>query len=325
MSGLCDSSNRPINYLRISVTDRCNLRCIYCMPSEGVELLGHDDILRYEEIDMVARAAAGLGINKVRITGGEPLVRTNLVALVRMLAGIEGIDDIALTTNGVLLRGNAALLKQAGLKRVNISLDTLESERFRQITRRDNMDEVLDGLKSAQEAGLEPVKLNMVVMRDINDDEVVDFARKTITDGWHVRFIEHMPFAGRESISFVPTSEIRSRLSILGELEPHMPGSGSGPAKYFKFKDAPGTVGFISPLSEHFCFSCNRLRLTVDGKLRPCLFSDEEIDLRTPLRNGTTENGIRDLIHRAVDIKPRCHNLSEGISPNGRTMSQVGG
>jgi len=176
------------------------------MPSEGVELLGHDDILRYEEIDMVARAAAGLGINKVRITGGEPLVRTNLVALVRMLAGIEGIDDIALTTNGVLLRGNAALLKQAGLKRVNISLVALESERFRQITRRDNMDEVLDGLKSAQEAGLEPVKLNMVVMRDINDDEVVDFARKTITDGWHVRFIEHMPFAGRESISFVPTS-----------------------------------------------------------------------------------------------------------------------
>lgn len=325
MTGLCDSSNRPINYLRISVTDRCNLRCIYCMPPEGVEMLSHRDVLRYEEIDRITRAAVDMGINKVRITGGEPLVRADLVSLVHMLSLIEGIDDIALTTNGVLLRGNAIPLKQAGLQRVNISLDTLKSERFRKIARRNNLSQVLDGIKSAQEAGLEPVKLNMVVMRGINDNEVVDFARKTITDGWHVRFIEHMPFAGRETISFVPTSEVKIHISTLGELEPCMPGSGSGPAKYFRFKNAPGTVGFISPVSEHFCFSCNRLRLTVDGKLRPCLFSDVEVDLRTPLRSGATENDIRDLIQQAVDIKPRCHHLAEGISPNGRTMSQVGG
>jgi cyclic pyranopterin phosphate synthase len=296
------------------------------MPSEGIEMLSYDDVLRYEEIIMVARAAANLGINKVRITGGEPLVRANLASLVHMLAGVEGIDDIALTTNGILLGQYAFTLKQAGLKRVNISLDTLRRERFKQITRRDNLSHVLDGMKSAQEAGLEPVKLNMVVMRGINDGEVVDFARMTITDGWHVRFIEHMPFAGRESISFVPTSEIRDRLNSIGKLESCMPSSGSGPAKYFKFKGAPGTVGFISPLSEHFCFSCNRLRLTVDGKLRPCLFSDEEVDLRATLKGeASVDKDIEHLIKQAVDAKPLCHRLNEGISPDGLKMSQVGG
>lgn len=325
MTGLCDSCQRPINYLRISVTDRCNLRCVYCMPPEGVKPLSRDDVLHYEEIFTVAKAAAEMSINKLRLTGGEPLARAHLTTLIRMLSSIGNIDDIALTTNGVLLRQHAKRLKEAGLRRVNVSLDTLKRERFREIARRDHLDEVLDGLDAAKEAGLEPVKVNMVVMRGINDDEVLDFARCTIEEGWHVRFIEQMPFVGGSGISFVPTHEIHERLLCLGTLEPCLTNSGSGPAKYFQFKGASGTIGFISPISDHFCFNCNRLRLTVDGKLRPCLFSDKEIDLKTSLRSGASSDDIKQLIRQAVAAKPKQHQLCEGISPKGRTMSQVGG
>ena len=325
MTGLSDSFQRPINYLRISVTDRCNLRCTYCMPEHGITLLTHSEILRYEEIQAVAQAAAALGINKLRLTGGEPLVRSGLPHLVAMLSQIEGIDDIALTTNGVLLRRYAAQLRQAGLRRVNVSLDTLKRDRFHRITRDYKLGEVLDGIETAKAVGLDPVKVNMVVMRGINDDEVLDFARLTLKDGWHVRFIEPMPFGTGDGSSFIPTSEIQERLLSLGPLEPCLHSHGNGPAKYFRFPGAQGTVGFITPLSEHFCFNCNRLRLTVDGKLRPCLLSDEEVDLKTHLRRGASREELKGLIVQAVAAKPERHHLSEGVLPKGRAMCQVGG
>ncbi len=325
MTGLSDSFQRPINYLRISVTDRCNLRCIYCMPDQGITLLPHSEILRYEEILAVAQAAAALGINKLRLTGGEPLVRSELTELVRMLSQVEGIDDIALTTNGVLLRQYATLLKEAGLKRVNVSLDTLKQDRYQHITRYGRLDDVLDGIETAKEAGLDPVKVNMVVIQGINDDEVIDFARLTLNDGWHVRFIELMPFSSDDHLSFIATSEIKERLLSLGPTETCLTSHGNGPAKYFRFPEAKGTVGFISPITEHFCFNCNRLRLTADGKLRPCLLSDYEVDLKNPLRNGASLEELKGLIRQAVAAKPERHQLAEGILPKGRAMRQVGG
>ena len=327
MTGLSDSFQRPINYLRISVTDRCNLRCIYCMPTCGVRLMSHCDILTYEEIHTVTRAAAELGISKVRITGGEPLVRLGLSQLVRMLAGIKGIDDISLTTNGTLLGNYAAELKQAGLRRVNISLDTLKLDRFEFITGQNKLKEVLEGITIARAVGLNPVKLNMVVMAGINDDELLDFGTKTINEGWHVRFIELMPVArgGTTASQFVPVSDMRKHLEQLGGLEPCLADVGNGPARYFRFPNARGTIGFITPVSEHFCFRCNRLRLTADGKLRPCLLSEDEIDLKQPLRSGISLSGLKQLIEETAARKPLCHQLAEGHIPKDRPFSQVGG
>ena len=328
MTGLSDSFQRPINYLRISVTDRCNLRCIYCLPPEGVDLVSHQEILSYEEVYTVARAAAELGINKIRITGGEPLVRLGLPKLIQMLAGIKAIDDISLTTNGTLLGDYAAELKKAGLRRVNVSLDTLKSDRFERITRGgSNLGQVLEGIKVAREVGLEPVKLNMVVMSGINDDELLDFAAKTITEEWHVRFIELMPVAGQGSTAprFVSATEMRQQLEQLGELEPCLPSVGNGPAKYFRLPHAKGTIGFITPISEHFCFQCNRMRLTAYGKLRPCLLTDYEIDLKQPLRHGISKAGLKKLFKQAVADKPLRHQLAEGYVPKQRPFSHVGG
>lgn len=325
MTGLSDSFQRPIDYLRISVTDRCCLRCIYCMPSEGISLMPRSDILSYEEIHTVAEAAAELGISKIRITGGEPLVRAGLPKLVQMLAQIKTIDDISLTTNGILLARYAARLKAAGLRRVNVSLDTLKADKFKHITRGGNIDDVLKGIEVARSVGLNPIKINMVVMFGVNDDELVDFAMRTIHDEWHVRFIEHMPFVeGNTHSSFVPVSEMREHLAVLGKLEP-CSFKGNGPAKYFRLPGAKGTVGFITPVSEHFCFNCNRLRLTADGKLRLCLLSEEEIDLRQPLRNGMSSAELKKLIEEAVARKPLRHNLAEGQVPQNRPFSQVGG
>jgi len=326
MDVLADSYHRPVNYLRISVTDRCNLRCIYCMPAGGIStLLAHDDILTYEEISVVAQAAAELGIVKLRLTGGEPLVRKGLPELVAMLAAIEGIDDISLTTNGVLLENYADELKEAGLHRVNVSLDSLCGDTFHRITRVGELDRVLRGIEAARGAGLNPVKTNTVVIRGINDDEVLDFARLTIEGDWHVRFIEYMPFTidgGGEDL-LVPVEEIRRRIETLGELESSLP-SGGGPAKYFRLPGASGTIGFISPVSEHFCSVCNRLRLTADGKLRPCLSSDDEIDLLHPLRQGVTVGDIKLLIQKAVSRKPAGHRLKAGVTCE-RLMAQIGG
>ena len=325
MTGLSDSFQRPIDYLRISVTDRCNLRCIYCMPAEGVRLMSHEDILSYEEIHKVAEAAAELGIKKLRITGGEPLVRAGLPKLVQMLAQIDAIDDISLTTNGILLAHYAAELKSAGLRRVNVSLDTLKPDRFKEITRYGNFADVLEGIEVAKSVGLIPTKINVVVMPGINDDELIDFATKTITEEWHVRFIEHMPFGEHaNTFTFISVAEMRQRLAVLGELEP-CSFKGNGPAKYFRLPQAKGTIGFITPVSEHFCFNCNRLRLTADGKLRPCLLSEEEIDLRQPLRSGISSAELKSLIKKAVANKPLRHNLAEGRVPQDRPFSQVGG
>jgi len=328
MTGLSDSFQRPINYLRISVTDRCNLRCIYCMPACGVSLMSHDDILTYEEIYTVVRAAAELGIDKVRLTGGEPLVRLGLPGLVRMLARIGSINDISLTTNGLLLGRYAAELKQAGLGRVNVSLDTLKPEKFRLITRGSNgLGEVLAGIEAARLAGLNPVKINVVVMAGINDDELVDFAAKTISEGWHIRFIELMLPVGvsMAAAQVVPAGEMRERLGVLGELEPCLPGAGNGPARYFRFPGAVGTLGFITPVSEHFCFGCNRLRLTSDGRLRPCLLAEDEVDLKPSLRRGVSSAELKRLIETAVSRKPLRHHLDEGRMPKDRPFSQVGG
>jgi cyclic pyranopterin phosphate synthase len=327
MTGLYDSFQRPINYLRISVTDRCNLRCVYCMPAEGICQMSHRDILSYEEIYTVVRAASELGINKVRLTGGEPLVRLGISKLVAMLSRIEAIDDISLTTNGTLLARHAAELKESGLGRVNISLDTLKRERFRVITRSHcDLGDVLEGIEAAKLAGLRPVKINVVVMAGINGDEVLDFARKTINDDWHVRFIEFMPTAGvGTALHFVPVASIKKQLESLGELEPCFPHVGNGPARYFRFTGSQGSIGYISPVSEHFCFHCNRLRLTADGKLRPCLLSEEEIDLRQPLRCGITSAELGGLIRQAVAKKPLRHQLAEGLLPLNRPMAQVGG
>ena len=327
MTGLSDSFQRPIDYLRISVTDRCNLRCSYCMPANGIRLMPSDTLLAYEEIYTIVRVAAELGINKIRITGGEPLVRSGLPELIQMLARIDTIDDISLTTNGTLLGRYAAELKQAGLKRVNVSLDTLKPDRFEAITKGNKLEEVLKGIAVARSVGLNPVKLNVVVMAGVNDDELLDFGAKTISDGWHVRFIELMPVAGREAtaLQFVSVSDMRKRLEQLGKLEPCLPSIGNGPAKYFRFPYAKGTVGFITPLSEHFCVGCNRMRLTADGKLRLCLLAEDEVDLKQPLRSGISSAGLKQLIEEAVASKPLRHYVAEGYMPKDRPFSQVGG
>lgn len=327
MTGLSDSFQRPINYLRISVTDRCNLRCVYCMPESGVALMSHYDILSYEEIYTVVKAAAELGINRVRLTGGEPLVRAGLADLVSLISSIDTIDDLSLTTNGILLAQYAVELKEAGLRRVNVSLDTLKPERFRQITRCGTLQSTLEGIEAAQQAGLTPVKINMVVMAGVNDDELTDFAAKTAKDGWNVRFIELMPSSANEPVSskLVSVSDMKKRIEAMGKLETSSVEVGNGPAKYFRLPGASGTIGFISPVTEHFCFRCNRLRLTADGKLRPCLLSDEEIDLKAPLRGGAPIEELKKLIAMAIATKPKGHRLADGTRPKGRPFSQVGG
>jgi len=328
MTGILDSFGRSINYLRISVTDRCNLRCIYCMPPEGVPQMSHSEILSYEEIRTVVQAAAELGINKIRLTGGEPLVRAELPKLIKMLSQIEGIQELSLTTNGTLLKKCALELKQAGLSRVNVSLDTLKSDKFRYVTHLGELKDVLEGIEAAKEAGFDPVKINTVVMRGINDDEILDFARMTYKDGWHVRFIELMPFKG--VAEFVPSIELRQHISLLGKLEPCPDSIGittNGPAIYYRLSGAKGTIGFISPLTEtSFCSRCNRMRLTPDGKLRPCLLGEEEIDLKMPLRNNASMEELKRLILKAVASKLERHNLGGGnVRLVKRKMSQIGG
>ena len=328
-----DACNRPISYLRISVTDRCNLRCTYCMPEEGVARRSHEEILRYEEIEIVVQAAAGLGISKVRITGGEPLVRPGIVDLVRMLARVPGVDDLAMTTNGTLLARFAGDLAEAGLQRVNVSLDTLRPDRFRRITRCGELEDVLVGMEAARGAGLEPIKVNTVVIRGMNEDEAVDSARKTVDEAWNVRFIELMPVGVSGGLDndgwherVVTAADIRQEIeAALGPLEPAKTSAGSGPARYYRVPGAGGTIGFITPVSEHFCLHCNRLRLTADGYLRPCLLSDDEIDLRTPLRQGAGVEEIEELLLKAIMRKPSQHRLDELLAPENRVMSEIGG
>lgn len=337
-----DAFGRRIDYLRISVTDRCNLRCMYCMPPGGIEWKSHEDILSFEEIERFAAIAADEGISKIRLTGGEPLVRHGIVDHVRRLVATSGIEAIALTTNATLLPQYAAELAEAGLKRINISLDTLDPEVYARITRRGKLDTVLEGIEAAFAVGMDPVKLNVVVVRGL-DQDLLGFAKMTLDRPLHVRFIEYMPVGevgehsctsaeadGWTEADHVPTDEILARLTAegaaagLGELQAvarnDAPG-GWGPARYYRFPDARGTLGVISPLSHHFCGECNRLRLTADGGLRTCLFSDEELDVRSVLRTGTDED-VRQIIRDALAAKPEGHHQQHGTV---RRMSQIGG
>lgn len=327
MSGIVDSFHRRINYTRISVTDRCNLRCIYCM-ARMVPHLSHDDILRYEEIHRVVLAAAGLGVKKIRLTGGEPLARLNLSRLVELLSQVDGVDEVSLTTNGTLLEKYADELRAAGLKRVNISLDTFNADKFKFITGSDRLKDVLRGIEAAKKAGLNPVKINMVVLRGINDDEILDFARMSLGDGWHVRFIEHMPLVNSrvENDRLVAISEIMATIrESLGELRPCWQTSGNGPAKYYQLPDAKGTLGFIGPVTECFCAECNRFRLTADGRLRPCLLEDDEVDIKGPLRRGASIEELEKLIQGAAALKRAQHRLGEQPALAKRQMWQIGG
>ncbi|MCL4514618.1 MAG: GTP 3',8-cyclase MoaA [Firmicutes bacterium] len=337
---MLDSYGRKISYLRVGVTDFCNLRCVYCMPPEGVPPRSHGEILRFEEIERVVRVATRLGIDKVRLTGGEPLVRRGIVDLVRIIAGIPGIDDLALTTNGTKLAEMASGLKAAGLRRVNISLDSLKPERFKEITRGGDLGQVWRGIEAARREGLTPIKLNVVIMRGVNDDEMAEFAGLTISQDLHIRFIELMSL-GRESwhgLRHVPSSELKMRLEdapeggLAGRPLEAVPGQdGDGPARYYRFAGAQGTIGFISAVSDHFCHSCNRLRLTPGGKLRSCLLSNGESDLLGPLRRGMTDAELEAFLARAIAEKPAKQGTGAALedwlreNPSARFMSQIGG
>lgn len=323
-----DPYGRTIDYLRISVTDRCNLRCIYCMPSKGVMPIKHKDILSYEEIVRIVRIAAPMGIRKVRITGGEPLARKNITHLISSLNAINGIENISLTTNGVLLEKYADEIARAGLDRVNVSLDSLSPDRYKEITRGGSLDVVLRGIEKAENAGLKPVKINMVPIRGFNVDEIEEFATITLEKSYQVRFIEFMPIGARQMWShdkYIPLNEIKSIVEKVGSLTP-VKVRKSGPARYFRFEGAAGVVGFINAVTHQFCEECNRLRLTADGKLRPCLFSETEVDLKTPIRNGTSDVEIEGLIRYAIEVKPEKHNIDcRDGSAFLKPMSRIGG
>ena len=324
-----DTFKREINYLRVSVTDRCNLRCLYCMPESGIKQVNSQEILSFEEFLKIIKCSAEMGIKKIRITGGEPLVRLGLVDFIKSLRQIEGLDDIALTTNGILLTQYAKSLKEAGLNRVNISLDTLKPDRFKEITRLGNLEEVFKGIDAALEHGLEPVKLNMVVMKGFNEDEILDFARLTVDRPLHVRYIELMPIGESDQWAGwrrMDISEIKEELRKVGKLVPlKKKMDGSGPAKYYSLPGAKGTIGFISAMSSHFCGECNRLRLTAEGNLRPCLHSKVEYDLKSLLRSGASDEEITRRIEEVVLAKPNRHSMEEGWKDNERIMSQIGG
>ena len=326
---LKDGFNRTIDYLRVSVTDRCNLRCVYCMPEEGLPWIAKHDILSFEEIVAVVEAAASVGVRSIRLTGGEPLVRRDLDRLVAQIAAVPGIEDIALSTNALLLEAQLEGLVAAGLRRVNISLDTLREDRFFAIARRPGLARVLGGIDAAIAAGLAPIKLNCVVMRGQNDDEIADFAALTKARAVFVRFIEVMPVEenlGLQRDTYVASDEILERVRSIGEIVPVAGPGGNGPARYFAFPGAPGAVGVISPLSHDYCEKCNRVRLTADGRLRLCLFGDQHLDLRTPLRNGAACTDLAEIFRAAMFIKPERHHLQLGEASSAmRAFSEIGG
>ena len=324
-----DQFGRRIRYLRISVTDRCNLRCTYCMPEEGLAWIPKPEMLAYEEISEIVRQMAALGLERVRITGGEPLVRKDLPDLVRMIAAVPGIDDISLSTNAILLPRFATALREAGVGRVNVSLDTLDRDGFEEIARRParRFDETMEGLRAAEEVGFAPIKINCVIMRGLNDHEVVDFAEITRERPWHVRFIELMPVGENLHLTdrFISTDEVLEKIRAIEDLVPDPGPRGNGPAVYYRFPDGAGTVGAITPLSHNYCERCNRMRLTADGKLRTCLFGDHEVDLKGPLREtGSIEGAVAE----ALAGKPKRHYLELGTAAGSgglAALSQVGG
>ena len=312
---MIDQYNRDINYLRISITDHCNLRCQYCVPKDGHSLLGHNDILRYEEILRVVMIAVKMGITKVRITGGEPLVRRGVIDFIATLNLIEGIEDISLTTNGILLEEASEKLFASGVRRINVSLDSLDPEKYHWITRGGSIQAVLRGIDRVYALGFSPIKINIVAIKGFNDDEIIKFAELTLDRPYQVRFIELMPlgFAGMENLGkFLSNDLIKEQISQHYPLE-MVKGrrkKSDGPADIYKIKAGQGEIGFISPVSHHFCRSCNRLRLTADGHLRACLLLDDEIDLRLPLRSGCTNSDLETLLRSAVAKKPVGHQMN---------------
>jgi cyclic pyranopterin phosphate synthase len=321
-----DQFGRRIEYLRISVTDKCNFRCVYCMPPEGLQWLPKSEILSYEEIAAIVSELSLEGISRVRITGGEPTIRPNLDRLIAMLRAIDGIEDIALSTNGVKLHDLARIYCDAGLDRVNISVDSLKPDRIAAIARRDMGFDPIAAASAAESAGLSPIKLNMVVMRGINDDEVEDFARLTLDHPWHVRFIELMPVGSMREITWehvVPSDEILERIARIANLSAVAgPERGNGPAKYYRLEGALGSIGVITPMTHTYCATCNRVRLTADGRLRTCLFGDHEVSLRDPLRSRIP---IGPVYRAALNDKPLEHELLQMRIGGLRALSEIGG
>ncbi|ABC76030.1 molybdenum cofactor biosynthesis protein A [Syntrophus aciditrophicus SB] len=329
MIDMLDTYNRNINYLRISVTDRCNLRCRYCMPEEGISKLDHREILSLEDIVRSVKVAAGVGIRKIRLTGGEPLVRKDIARLIGFISEVPEIDDIAMTTNGVLFADMAEQLKAAGLDRVNFSMDTMVSEKFRYISRRDHLADVRKAIFKALELGLEPVKINTVVIRGFNDDELLDFADLAFDFPLHIRFIEFMPIGDLlfwKKDRMITSEQIKEKIEQRYELTPTKLVKGSGPARYFKLAGGRGTIGFITPMSHKFCSECNRLRMTADGKLRGCLYDKREIDLKKALQSKPSDEDLKQLFIEAILLKPYEHHMDAGWGKdNPRKMSQIGG
>jgi len=323
-----DRFGRNIHYLRISLTDHCNLRCIYCMP-EDQTFRPNAELMQDDEIFQLAKLFASLGFDKIRLTGGEPTVRANIVDIVRGIAHTEGIRSVSLTTNGVLLSKLAGPLADAGLHRVNVSIDTLNADKFKRLTRWGKLDDVWKGILAAEQAGLTPIKLNAVVVRGYNEEDVVDLARLTVEHNWQMRFIEMMPFAGVTDVQTeqaVTAQEIKERIEdSLGDMQVANNGKLDGEARLFKLPNAKGDVGFISSVTQPFCSACTRARLTADGRLRLCLLREKEVDLLTPLRAGANIDDLRHLILDGVWDKPWGHGLAEGIIPLNRVMNEIGG
>ncbi len=325
-----DRFGREIDYLRISLIDHCNLRCVYCMPLEGMTFLRHDDLLTPDEIEIVARAAVATGFRKIRLTGGEPTLRPELIEIVARLAAISGVDDLALTTNGILLPRLAMPLAAAGLRRINIHVDTLHPDRLTRVMRFGTLAEIWAGIMAAEAAGLTPIKLNAVVARGFNDEDVVDLAALTRDRRWHVRFIELMPLGTGEPAAlarggFVPTAETRARIEgALGPLSPLPRHDEADESRNYRLSGAAGVVGFISPVSEPYCGSCNRMRLTAAGRFHLCLLNDAELDVRGALRSGG-EEAVAAVLLRAVGAKPVGHHLAEGRTIERREMFELGG
>jgi cyclic pyranopterin phosphate synthase len=319
---LHDALGRSIRYLRVSVTDRCNFRCQYCMPAEGVKWVPHDDILCYEEMLQVVRACVNLGVDKVRITGGEPLLRKGILSFIRQIADTPGIREVGLTTNGTLLEENAFLLKEAGVSRVNVSLDTMKRDRFQELTGQDALDKVLAGIQKAEEVGF-PIKINMVVMKDFNSDEIVDFVALAQVKAYQIRFIEYMPFLPGKNY-LMTAEEMKENLAKAGYKRLISEVSRNSHVKKYHLPQSKGSIGFITPVSQHFCDTCDRIRLTADGYLKLCLFSNEDYLLRNDLRAGITDKELQERLQALVLYKPRGHQLDqEGICK--QAMSRIGG
>jgi len=329
---MLDKFNRDINYLRVSITDRCNLHCSYCRPKEGISLQGHDDILRYEEIIRIVSVAVKMGLVKVRVTGGEPLVRRGFVNFIAALKNINGLNDISLTTNGILLEEFARDIFDAGICRINISLDSLNKDKYCRITNGGNLDAVLRGIARAEKIGFFPIKINTVAIKGFNDDELSDFAQLAVNKPFQVRFIELMPVGQANSgysEDYMPATQIIKKISERYELEQvkDKKNKSDGPAKIFKIKGGCGEIGFINPVSDHFCSTCNRLRLTSDGKLRVCLLKEDEIDFKKALRENCSDTDLENLIREAILLKPKEHDLvcTESTLKKCRNMSAIGG